>query len=755
MKIGITYGMDVEELLKVTKASFPSTEGIKTIAGLSEEVEILWDDMGIPHIYAKTLHDAMRTQGYLHGKFRLWQMELYRRKFKGRLSEILGKATLDSDKHSRIIGFNRILKKYSNTVDDYPELKEVLHSYTSGVNLAVAEAKEHPPMEFATLGIAPEDWTIEDCMLIVLMLDWVESLWNEPLEVLRAYLVKKIGEEAAERLFPLYNGTNLDGVPGSNAWAIHPDKTATGAPLLASDPHLAYSLPCIWFIVHIITPEQNVIGVSVPGAPGILIGHNEYIGWGITNVQADTQDLFEIKINPKYVEKYWLDGNWVDFTIIKEQIRVKGLDKPVVENVRHTVFGPIIKYLEKLNSMFPFPLEKPHALRWSGHDMNPLDSLECFRRLNQAHNWDEFKDAISCKSTCPHNFIFSSINGRIAHHHAGVIPIRAIGNGTIPALGESSENNWKGYTSFDDLWCCVDPGEGHVCTANYNPMRTHKGILIAMDSIGYYRYLRIKDLLDSKGTFTLEDCAGPQLDVLSKEAQQVLPVMLSTIGKDAEDILPPEVMKDLESWNFKLEGSSIPAAIYKVWSHFALIELLVPILEPALLELYLEAPPFELDRMIKYWENEDDMRDKLKRALIRTREYLLKRVSEDTRKWNWDRFHKLELVHPFSLAEPEAKILNIGFFRLGGDRHCLNNAHCDPGDGFKVIAGPSYRQVLNFSDWDKSMFALPGAQSGLPFHPHYNDLIKKWAKGQYLPLLYSRDKILGKLESKQLLQPDL
>lgn len=755
--------MDLQDILQVAKKAMPQEEGTATLEGLHAPVEVDWDEWGIPHVYAESLEDAACAQGYLHARYRLFQMELYRRKFFGRLAEVLGEGMLPSDKFARQLGIHRLVQRRAAYLREHPgsEITRVLEAYRRGVNAGIARARENPPLEFAALGYTPEEWQLEHTLVVVEIMDWQESL-NLDLEVLRAALVEKLGEETADKIFPLDEGAVLENTRGSNAWAIAPSKSATGGVIVANDPHLHFTLPMIWFMAHLHCPELNAIGVTLPGAPGIVIGHNEHVAWGITNVEADVQDLFRLEVNPGNPRQYKYEGAWVDFEVIPEPIAVKGRAEPEPFEVLRSTFGPVLEYFDRAGHEFEIPLDGTYALRWSGQDALPDVTAVEFLRLNRARDWQAFRESLDETTMTAHNFIYGDVGGNIGHQHAGALALRKKGNGARPAPGTSAAYAWEGIASFDQMAHWENPECGYLFTANYNPDKAPGPghVLIAEDQMGLYRYLRLRELLEAHETVSLADCRAFQQDQVSIEARDNLPLLLDAVEPVEAGDDPPvefsELMEILKAWDYSLDRKSRAGGFYKVWYHETLRLVLIPVIGKELYEMFTAKPPFSLRRVLAFHKEakgEDAVHTAVMRAFQAAVAYLKEAVSEKPSRWSWGNVHKVTLVHPFAAAEPAAKVLNIGPFKVGGDEHCLNNGSYDPDAGYAFIAGPSYRQVLDLTDWDNSRCAMPGGQAGLPFHPHYNDAMKLWARGRYHPLLFTRDGLVGHLEHRLHLTP--
>jgi penicillin amidase len=746
----------MEELLNIAKKAFPLTSGSEEIKGIKEYVEILWDKWGIPHIFAKSLNDLFFAQGFIHASHRLWQMEFFRRVISGELSELVGETTLDRDKHYRIIGLHRIAKRCAKEISSNPnsEIFLAVNSYVKGVNAYIDKAREALPLEFNILNITPNEWKLEDTFKIISLIEWGLGNGSYPLEILREYLIQKLGTTLANKIFPLYSGVNSDQPLGSNSWAIKPSKSETGAVLLASDPHLTLTVPAIWMFVHLSCPELNVIGTSFPGTPVLPIGHNENIAWGVTNGSADTVDLFRLEINPDNENQYKYNREWIDFEILEEPIKVSGKEELVPFNVKNTVFGPVVEYIELNTSVYKINLTEKYALKWSSYGARLEETLEGFLLINTASNWKEFRKGCSMLTISPQNFIYGDKEGNIGHQQAGKLPMRKYGNGATITPGTDEKFNWKGLAPFEKMLSIYNPEYGFVYTANYNEDKAPNGVLINLDGAKPYRQIRLKKLLESKKKFSLQDFQDFQFDYFTEEAAEILPKILKIVKPKIISDLHKEIISLLEKWDFFLSKKTVAGTIYKIWCQEIFKAILIPLIGEELFNIYFEIFPFELTKLFKlYEERSEELKDLLLETLNKTISFLIKKISSDYHKWQWGNLHKLTLTHPFSQANEAAKVLNIGPFKVGGGPNTLNNGYFSTQNDYEVVVGPSMRQIHDLSDWDKSLGALPGGQSGLSFHKHYKDVMKLYVRGQYFPLLFTKKAISKNLEGNFRLIP--
>ena len=731
--------------------------GEELVDGLSDKVEILWDKWGIPHIFANNLYDLYFCQGYIHASHRLWQMETFRRLISGRLAEITGEGSLNSDKHYRELGLYRIAQRCAFNLKENKDSEDYkfMNSYIQGVNKRIQLIKNSLPIEFHILQFEPELWTFDDSFKVISMIEWSLSSWNYPYEILREYLINKLGKERANQLTPFNSEMEVDESIGSNAWAVSPKKSQSGAVLLANDPHLPLTNPALWFLMHLNCPELNALGTSLPGVPAIVIGHNESIAWGLTNVMADTTDLFKLRINPENENQYHYNEKWIDFEQEDEIIQIKGKEKPLVYPVLRSKLGPVIHHFEKYDQIHPFFILGKYALKWSSYNSDLINNLIGFKRINQAKNWQEFREGISYITINPQNFIYGDIDGNIGHHHGGKIPVRKFGNGGSITPGDNEKYDWEGISSFEQLFSLFNPERGFVYTANYNVEKAPNGLLIAEDRIAPYRQLRLKKLLQGKDKLSIEDFKAIQLDRFTEEAAQLLPIMLNYLKMNKNLDQFSYAIGLLEKWDYLLTKNTIGGSIYKIWHLETQKILLENLIDNEIVDIFRGSRPFNLELIFKsnLINSEEEIPKLLLKALRNAIDILTTKYGPSIEKWKWGNIHTFTLAHPFSHANKEAKILNAGPFKLGGDPNTLNPGSYNPSQGFNVLSGPSYRQIHDLSDWDKSIGILPGGQSGLPFHKHYKDLVKLWVRGNYVPYLYTREAILENLESKQTLIP--
>ncbi|HSJ55410.1 MAG TPA: penicillin acylase family protein, partial [Anaerolineae bacterium] len=458
----------------LVRRPFPQVEGTVRLPGLDGKVEIYRDEWGIPHIYAETDHDLFFAQGYVHAQDRLWQLEFNRRIAPGRLSEVLGEAALADDRYLRTLGMGRAAQAEADELD--AESRAALEAYAAGINAYVAEGRALP-IEFTILGFEPEPWTPADSIGWGKVIAW-DLATNRDQELFRVDLMARVGEEQMWALTPPYpanaplsiareveygslstrllpqgglrgkwlapSGRGL----GSNTWVVGGSRSTTGRPLLANDPHLGIQMPSIWYEIGLHCRELNercryeAVGSSFPGAPAVVIGHNPWIAWGMAAPLNDVQDWYVEKVNPDNPHQVEYQGRWEDVHVIREEIRVKGWEEPDVVEVRVTRHGPIMSdVMDDAGQVL--------ALRWRA--LEPSTLMPAVLSVGRARDWDEFRAALSQWTIAGMNFVYADVEGNIGFQVTGEIPIRAAGDGLLPAPGWTGDHEWIGSVPFDEM----------------------------------------------------------------------------------------------------------------------------------------------------------------------------------------------------------------------------------------------------------------------------------------------------------------
>ncbi|MEE8389819.1 MAG: penicillin acylase family protein, partial [Anaerolineae bacterium] len=582
---------------------WPKVNGRVKVEGLQAETTVVRDSWGIPHIYAANSHDLFFTQGYVHAQDRFWQMEFWRRQGSGRLSEILGESTLEIDRFLRTIGWHRTAAQELEQMS--AEDLAVLEAYAEGVNAYISTHKGRLGLEFTMLGLTgvkfePEPWEPLHTVTWAKAMAWDLS-GNRNDELLRAQIAARLGTSAIRELMPPYSddyplivphpltGATLEAIPdaaldthflgagddvGSNSWVISGERTETGMPLLANDPHLSIQMPSIWYEIGLhcepVGPDCpiNVAGTSFAGVPGVVIGHNDRIAWGVTNLGPDVQDYFIERVNPENPNQYEYEGEWLDMEIVREEITVAGEDEPVLVNVRITRHGPIINdVVGGTESDWAFGWE-PLAFSWTA--LQPGTLVQSILLLDQASNWEEFREALSYWDVPSQNFVYADVEGNIGYQSPGRIPIRASGNGSMPVPGWTDEYEWVDYIPFDELPRAFNPEEGYVVTANNAVVGPDFPYFISMDWDAGYRARRIVEMIEADSSISLEEIKVMQGNSSPIWAEDVLPHLLvlpvTDTGRSArEERRLGEALELLRMWDRRADRDSAATALFEAF----------------------------------------------------------------------------------------------------------------------------------------------------------------------------------------------
>ncbi len=757
------------------RGSLPRTKGTVQVAGLDGPVEITRDADGVPHIFATTDHDAIFALGYVHAQDRMWQMEFQRRVGAGRLSEILGESTLNADKFLRTLGMYRAAETAWPALNQ--QGKMALQAYAAGVNAWLGEGHPLPP-EFLILGVEPEPWTVTDSLVWTKMMAW-DLGGNYDLELLRVRLAQAIGPERAAQLMPAYPeaGTtvlaanqlpahavdallaldtdlqfdfHLRGLDiGSNNWVIAGSRTATGLPLLADDPHLGARIPSIWYLAEVQGDNVHVVGATLPGLPLMVIGHNENIAWGVTNLDPDVQDLYMERINPKNLNQYEIEGEWVDMDIVEEPIYVKGEEEPILWAARSTRHGPLISDVSG-------SIQRPVALRWTALDPNDT-TFDSFMQINYAADWAQFTTALKGYVAPSQNFVYADRQGNIGYFGPGRMPIRAQGEGLVPVPGWNSEYEWIDWIPFEELPQMYNPEVGYIATANNRVVPLDYPYLITHDWTVPYRAERVVELIEELSSgdqkISVADMAAMQADQHSAQARELLPLLLKVEPADERQAQALEILR---AWEGEAAVDSIATTIYEAW----FMHLGRTIFEDDLSgDLYDDFavrrhPTFlvnELTNPGTIWCNNflstptESCADITAEALDNALDDLEERLGDDMAAWQWGNVHLTQYPHnPFS----RVAALKFFFHREipnGGDTYTVNVAPVRFSEPYLQYHVPSYRHIVDLSDWDNSLFMHTTGQSGNFLSPHYDDLIERHQAVEYLPMTFNRGNVKGEI----------
>ncbi|WP_233554703.1 penicillin acylase family protein [Deinococcus cavernae] len=708
------------------------------------------DAWGVPHIRAATDEDAVFALGFVHWQDRAWQMDFQRRVAQGRLSEIVGKPALKQDKFLRTWGFQRAAQSALPALS--PQSRKLIAAYTAGVNAAMKQGKT--ALEFQILRYTPEAWSDVDSV------SWSKLMafdlgGNYEAEVTGAAVVKQLGQAGLEQVFPPYpvgaptilsadelgktaqaqqNGgevaqlekdtirelqanlraaraLGMQAVPGkgSNDWVIGGSRTASGKPILADDPHLGLTSPMLWYLADIQGDKLKAIGASIPGLPAIVIGRNERVAWGVTNVNPDVQDLY-------------LEPENATLTTRQEVIKVKG-QPDVTLTVQESRHGPII------SGEGAEGLGQRVALRWTAL-MGGDTTLDAFLGLNYAANWPEFTAALERYVAPSQNFVYADVDGNTGYYAPGKVPIRRGWDGSLPVKGDGSRE-WTGFIPFGELPHTFNPADALVVTANNK---------VVPDSYAYqlgnsrnwaepYRAQRITQLLEAKRTgLTVEDVKRVQLDTHSLVWEDLKTYLLSA-RPDGET--SGQALDLLRNWDGSMTVNSVPATIFEMWL-LKLQEMGRDELKDKI-DINSLAVKNQLANNGEFCGPDQTCQDDLSRTLKAAVDDLTTRLGAEVNGWEYGKLHQVASNHRiFADVKPLARIFNHTAPTPGGT-NTVNVARPDH-DTFRQTHGPSYRQIVDLSDLNSSVYIGSLGQSGNPLLPHAADQQPMWVAGQYLPM---------------------
>ncbi len=567
-------------------------------------------------------------------------------------------------------------------------------------------------------------------------------------------------------------GLTHDSEIGSNNWVIGPARTTTGSPLLANDPHLGLMMPSIWYQVglHCRTLSErcpyDVVGVSFPGAPGVIIGHNNRIAWGVTSAEDDVQDLYIEHANPANPNEFEYQGHYEPAQVVTETINVAGQDKPVVLHVRITRHGPIINDAGDGSSSSGSPL---YALRWTGMEPNAI--FQSVLMLDRAQNWDDFRNALHYWDVPAQNFVYADVDGNIGYQMPGRVPIRLKGDGSIPVPGWTGEYEWAGYIPFDQLPSLYNPPDGYIATANNAIVDSKYPYLIAKDWDYGYRARRIRQMILAKPKLSLDDMKQMQADTQSLFAGEVLPYLekldVSQEGKPIQDALAA-----LKQWNQRSTRGSVGSLIFETfWLRLA-HTLFDRALGKELSDKAISTGTATktalrnvlADPSSHWWSDAarsstasgtPDARDTVLLQTLRdTVATLQARYGTDMKQWLWGRVHTVTFTNQTlgkSGIPVIESIFNRGPYAVDGAPADVDNTAGD--ESMQVTSGPSWRMIVDLGDFSRSVAIHTTGQSGHVYNPHYDDMIRPWLEVQYHPLFTTRDDILSKAEGTLTLRP--
>ena len=794
----VVIGLGIYGTLLVRR-SFPQVDGELALPGLIAQATVTRDDFGVPTIAAENSHDLFFAQGYTHAQDRFWQMDFWRHIGAGRLAEMFGESQVDTDKFLRSLGFTALAEQELAAMNEEDRL--ILEWYADGVNAYLAtHSGAEISLEYAVLplqnsGYEIEPWSPVHTLTWAKLMSWDLS-GNMDSEIARTVMSATLPTERVEQLYPEFpldhpvivpsdqapsakmdpptlpadavaaltsageaaqglwdvTGGGFEGI-GSNSWVVGGSLTASGLPILANDPHLGIQMPSIWYAnaLECTTDSPDcpfhVVGFSFPGTPGVVIGHNDHIAWGVTTQATDTQDLFIEKVNPEVRDEYEVDGGWVPFDIRQEVIKVAGGDDVAYEvwTSRH---GPIISetFLDEGELDGPTTDEAGDylvAMAWQ--TLEPSTLVESILGINRATDYDQFRAAVSLWDIAAQNIVYADTAGNIAYHSTGEIPIRANGDGRYPVPGWTTEYDWTGIVPFDEMPHLLNPPRDYIETANQPVLTPGAAPYLGGGGRYAYRAERIDNLLQSVTSATVTGMQQMQMDNFDGGAAQLVPFLVQA-PTDNERVLTMQRL--LSEWDFQADGTSVEAAIYQgAWRHVLKNTFQDELPEdqwPKGGERWFETVAQLLASPDDQWwddaaTTEIESRDTiLAQSLVDADAELSELLGDTIEEWTWGELHTATFENQTfgqsGIAPVEALFNRSAPARLGGGSSIVNAIGWDADLSYEVDWLPSMRMVIDLSDFTTATFIHTTGQSGHAYHDDYDNMIEPWTDGVQNPM---------------------
>ena len=761
----------------------PNYSATITHSTLQHPVDVHWDPYGTPYIYAENDDDLYFAIGYIHAQERLWQMTLTQIASEARFAEFFGPELIELDKHQKTLGFWNTATSIEESISD--EVMNSLEAYANGVNAFIENNENNLPIEFSLLEIDPIRWTPTHSIALTRLMAWDQNIhWRA--ELAYAFIGQKFGASTAQQLLPTYNDrypTTLShqikenhipdnlllfskqdskikkilektGAPfGSNAWAVKSRKTEEGSPILAGDPHMGLSIPGFWYELYYHTPDHQMAGATIPGAPFVVLGQNRDIAWSITNMMADDTDFFIESVPNGFENGYVADSSanpvvLSDFDVRYEVIKVRGGDD-ILHTVYSTERGPVISNIHPDTTLLD---NQFITMQWMGHQ--PGSELFALYRMNRANNLNEFREAVKDFKSPAMNFIYADKNDNIALLAAAGLPIRE-SNPVLFRRGWAPEDAWTGTIPFEALPHIENPEKGFIAHAN-NKMHS--------DSYPYYiatfwespsRIMRIEQELEFSNQLSAEDMQALQFDVYSEHAREITEIILPVLRGESDNRFIARALPYLENWDYKFNSVSTAASIFDLFFMKLSKNVLIPEIGEKGFEAFADQehlPVMVMSRLISQGDffidaedigNEQSFDEIIRESMVETVRELEENFGNEPYEWRWEKVNTITFMPPLlgeAAKDPDASsifktiinnLFNKGPYPAIGHAMSVNKAQYSWKNPFKVNLGPSIRRIIDFSEPGRSLSVLPTGQSGNPLSTNYGDQTNLWLEGRY------------------------
>ncbi len=741
-----------------------SITGTIKIEGLIDKVTVHYDEHLVPHLFAQNNMDLYKAQGYITAKHRLWQMEFQTHASAGRLSEILGEKALDYDRMQRRkgmgFGAENALKKMQK---EDPEIIDFIEAYSEGVNSYIASLNPKDyPVEYKLLGYKPEPWSIDKTSYLLMYM--IDMLCGRESDLEYTNALRLLGKDRFDLLYPdffdvndpiipketdwSYIDTAITEIPlselpqdsiaetmdkphpnnGSNNWAVSGNKSYSGNPILANDPHLGLNLPSIWFVMQLATPEHNAYGATLPGALGVVSGFNTDIAWGETNATRDVRDWYKIEFKDNRRTQYKYDNTWKNTTVRVEEIKIKGKET-YLDSVIYTHHGPVsYDHTFKGNGQ-----KEGYAMKWIGHIGG--NNQRTLIDLNAAKNYDDYLKALQHWVAPAQNFVFASTSGDIALWIQGAFANKWKGQGKFLMDGSNPEHDWQSFIPSNNNAFTKNPERGFVSSANQHPVDASYPFYVFNDGYETYRNRVINDFFNSKETFTIQDFKDLQNNNYNLKASELLPYMFKTMDTSSLTQEELEILNTIKAWDFNSDIDKIGPSIWDLWwkKLYPLTWDEFDLDNTAFIDPYT----YQTIYMLKN-HPEDDFMDIVETPEKETAKDLFlitfKETAKELTEWkkehgdyNWQAY-KATFVGHLLQGLPAFSRFNLP---IGGDRNTVNAADKNH--------GPSWRMIVEMTSPPTALGIYPGGQSGNPGSKYYDNFIDRWAIGEYFQALFIQD----------------
>ncbi len=739
------------------------------VKGLRDEVQVVWDERQVPHVFAENTYDIYFAQGFLTARHRLWQMEFQTHVAAGRVSEIIGDKALEFDKLQRRRGLLMAAETTIKHMEEDAETHLILQAYANGINAWIETLTPATlPLEYKLLNYEPEVWSTLKTALLLKFMAWDLTGRNSEMDM--SIIQATLGEEFVNTFYPedtprtdpiipaakpwRFDPMEPDSIPpvfvpqfvrdlrqgepdpdnGSNNWAVSGKKTASGYPLLANDPHLGLKLPSIWYEIQLTTPDMNVYGVAMPGAPAIIVGFNRDVAWGVTNAASDVMDWFEIEFKDESYSEYRYMNEWVKADLRAEEILIKG-GNTVIDSFAITRFGPLVYFgKNKLENGHPTGL----AMRWSAHD--PSNEMMAVRHMNMATDRESFFAAIEDFETPGQNFAMIARDGDIAIRHNGKFPLRAQDQGKFVRAGRDTIGEWRNWIPHEQLPAISNPWRNFVSSANQNPVGKNYPYYLGWDYDDYERGSRINDRLEQLNNITFKDMQNLHTDNFNKQAQLMLPFLLKELNREELSGDTEKIIHDLHAWNFISDPDEKAAWVYKQW--WLHIEDAIWNDDLTLLGEVRKIPTRSVtarlllkNPKLAYYDDintpeKEGRTEIITRAFKETVAELTDELGPYGEAWEIGRARGTDINHLLSI-----KGLGRTGLYTGGGSGIINAT--------KKTHGPSWRMLVELGDQPTAKAIFPGGQSGNPGSAYYDNAVNDWVAGKYYNIHFLNSTDIG------------